>query len=352
MGRGGRRMNRFTLMYRRAQFNARTRARFWRLIADLLEAKIYISEALEIAADVAKDQGKSGVAALLLDMRAGIPLAQFEARAARYVPGAELLLLRALSSGDAPRVFRAAMRLAEQKDKLSRAIWGAIGKPLAMLVLLGVVYYMLGTSLYPELARVTPMSSWPVFAQSIGGFSLWFSRNIYSILMFAVAVIIGFRFLLQRWALAPRHIADRFLPFSLYKMQVGCGFVFTVTELGRMGVTLNSDLLEEMASNADPYLRSRISAIGRKLAVSDWGTALKTTGHDFPARDINAVMAALAGREDWIEKFAGFLDRWFEEFDAMVRSRTAVLNMVLLAFVALAIGGTMFSTLSIMQSLQ
>jgi type II secretory pathway component PulF len=342
----------YQIVLRRLFFGAKTRARTWRLVADLIDAGLQLSDALETAADVARDQGSSAAAEVLIDIRDGIPRAELGYRASLYTPGSEALMFQVVESGDAERIFRSAMRLAEQREKLSRAIWGAIMQPLVLFLLLGVVYYMLGTALYPELARIAPMSTWPLFAQSIGGFSLWFSRNVFSILLFAAAVIVGFRFLLERWTMPPRHIADRFLPFSLYKMQAGCGFIFTITELGRMGVTLNSDLLHQMSATASPYLKSRVEAVARALEIAGWGEALKSTGHDFPARDLNAVMGALNGREDWIEKFAGFLDRWLEDFDAMVRSRTAVLNLLLLAFVALAIGGTMFSTLSIMQSLQ
>ncbi|WP_298937690.1 type II secretion system F family protein [uncultured Ruegeria sp.] len=345
-------MDMLTTAWRRFKFNARSRAETWRLVADLIDSGLMLSDALETAADVAREQRKDTVSAVLLDIREGIPRAEFEERVSRYAPGPEALLFRMVGSAESSRVVRAAMRLAVQSDTLKRAIRTALARPILMLVLVGVVFQMLGTSLYPVLAQTAPMSQWPVVAQWLGAFCIWFSANQWVLLVCIGLVIIGIRILTVRWTKAPRAFFDRFPPFSLYKMQAGIGFMFTVTELGRMGVTLNSALLEEMAADASPYLKSRIGAIAREIRTRSWSDALKATGHDFPARDLNAALGALSGQENWIEKFSGFLDSWIDRFDTVVKERTAILNVVVLAAIAAAMGGTMLSTMSIVQSIQ
>ncbi|WP_170565568.1 type II secretion system F family protein [Ruegeria atlantica] len=344
--------NALMISFRRVVFNARAREEVWELVADLMESGLQMSDALETVADVARMQGAGPISDLLLDVRAGIPRAEFVERITRYAPGAEALLFQVIEQADAERIFRAAARVAGQQDKVRRAFRSALAQPMVLLVLVGVSLFMQGALFYPELQAVAPMSTWPVYAQVIGQVSMWFSDYVWHLLIGFGLVVVLLRVLMVRWTAPPRQVFDRVMPFSFYKVQAGVGFLLTVTELGRMGETLNSRLLGDLAAGATPYEKSRISAIARELEVRSWGEALQATGHDFPARDLNAILAALTGMDDWIEKFARFLDRWLNHFDRMVQERTAVLNRLLLIIVAVVMGATIFSISSISQSLQ
>ena len=341
-----------TQAWRRFSFGPAQRAKTWRLIADLMEAELDLSDALETAATVAREEGRKAVAELLMDIRAALPRGEVEQRMAQYTSGSEALLFRVIGSADATGVFRAAMRLAEQPDRLGKAIKGALAMPALLSVLMGVVFYMLGKELFPALIDVAPIERWSPAAQMIGRFCLWFVGNFYWVLIGLAALILFFRAFLPNYAGPGRAQLDKMLPCSLYRLQVGTGFIFTVTELGRMGETLNSQLLHELATDSSGYLKSRIKAIAFQLTSRRWGAALKATGHDFPARDLNAVLAALDGKDGWIETFAGFLDRWLEQFDERIKVQTRVLNMILMGAVAATITATMTSTLSVMQSIQ
>ena len=341
-----------TYAWRRFSFGPAQRAKTWRLIADLMEAELDLADALETAATVAREDGRRAVAALLMDIRAGLPRAELEDRMVRYTSGSEALLFRVIGSADATGVFRAAMRLAEQQDRLGKAIKGALAMPVLLAVLMGVVFYMLGSELFPALIDVAPIERWSPAAQVIGRFCLWFVDHGHWILIGIVSAALFFRAFLPRYAGPGRAHLDKVLPFSLYRLQVGTGFIFTVTELGRMKQTLNSQLLHEISAGTHGYLKSRIQAIALQLTARRWGAALKATGHDFPARDLNAVMAALDGKDGWVETFAGFLDRWLEQFDERIKVQTRILNMALMGAVAVSIGATMTSTLSVLQSIQ
>ena len=341
-----------TYAWRRFHFGPAQRARTWRLVADLVDAKLDLPEALETAATVAREGGQGAVATLILDLRAGVQHGDLDQRVARYTSGAEALLFRVIGSAGAAGVLRSAMRLAEQEDRLGRALKGALAMPALLTVLMGIVFYMLGSELFPALIDVAPLDRWSPAAQAIGNFSLWFVGNFQLLLIGLAAVLLFFRLFLPRYAGPGRATLDKVLPCSLYRLQVGTGFIFTVTELGRMGETLNSQLLHELSIGTRGYLKSRIHAIALQLTARGWGDALKATGHDFPARDLNAVMAALDGKDGWVETFSGFLDRWLEELDNRVKVQTRILNMGLMCAVAGTIATTLSSTLSVLQSIQ
>ncbi|WP_299082916.1 type II secretion system F family protein [uncultured Ruegeria sp.] len=339
------------LIWRRVHFRARTRARTWRLVADLVEAGLLLSDALNTAATVAREQGRGVVGDILLDIREGVRDDEFEDRISRYAPSDEFLQFQNMARASAEAVFRAAMRQAELQDKVHRAFRSALAQPLLGFVLLGAVIYMLGGSFFPTMEQISPMSSWPLEGQLIAQFSIWFSANIWIVLIVLGMMIFGLQLTIARWTRAPRQLFDRLPPFSFYKMRTGVSFLLTITELGRMGVTLNSALLDQMAANASPYLRSRITAIAREVQDYGWEEALQATGHDFPGRDLNAVLGVLTQQDNWVEKFSGFLDRWLEDFDTTIKERTAILNVLLMAVIAAAVGGGALSFMSIMQTL-
>lgn len=337
---------------RKLAFNKKRRAETWRLIADLLDSDLSLAEALETSANVARLRGQGSVAKVLIDIREAIPRGEFAQRAADYTSGPETMLFGAVGSADEKAVFEAAYKLATQGVKTTQAIQAAIAMPVLLCVGLGVMFYALGSQLYPSLAEISPMASWGFMPQVIAGFSIWFSSHITEILVTIAAIVLGFYIILPSWKGLGRNIADRIVPFSLYKMQVGTGFIFTVTELGKMGISLNSRSLQQLTEFTSPYVRSRITAITDGLTTKRLGQAALDAGHSFPAKDINAVLSAMDNRDEWIFKFSKFLDRWLDQYEYMIKVQTRVLNFLLMGAVAGAIGVTMTSTLSIMQTLQ
>ncbi|WP_299083343.1 type II secretion system F family protein [uncultured Ruegeria sp.] len=344
--------NDLILALRRFRFTAHRRSQAWRLMADLLEAGLPLQDALETAAEVAREQGRGVVGEILLDVREGFADGEFEHRITRYVPDSEALLFRNATKAEPVRIFRAAMRLADQQGTTRHAFRSAMGEPVLILLLIGATFQMLGAQLFPMLADTTPMTQWPSVARVLGQFCVWFAANTWILLGCFVLFVIGLRAAMRHWTTWPRDILDRIPPFSYYKLHEGVGFMFAITELARMGVTLQSSLLDQMAREASPYLRSRIAAIAREIQNDEnWGRALPATGHDFPSRDLNAVLGALSRRNNWVEKFAGFLDQWLADLDRTLKARMAILKVALLFFAAAVIGIIMLSVLSIFQSL-
>jgi type II secretory pathway component PulF len=337
---------------RKLAFNKNRRAETWKLIADLLGSGYGLAEALEVSADVALQTRQKSVAKLLIDIREGIPRGEFSSRIANYTSGSEAMLFESVGTADEKRIFDAAFRLATQEAKTSQAIQGAIAMPTLLFIGIGILFYILGSQLYPALAEISPISTWGLMPQIIAGGAIWFSSNILFVVGLISAVIVSFWFLLPRWTGFGRHFADRFPPFSLYKMQVGTGYIFTVTELGKMGTSLNSRTLRELADIASPYSRSRILAIADGLVTKRLGQAAIDAGHEFPSNLLNAVLRGMDNKDDWIFKFSRFLDRYLERYEHMIKVQTRILNFVLMAMVAGAIPVTMMSTFAIMQSLQ
>lgn len=325
--------------WRRFAFGAKAREESWRLLGDLVASGMSLSKALETAAQTAEHAGRTTRAAVLRDIEGGVAGASVHRRVRRYVRGAEALVFQSIGTTDAVGIFRAAARLAAQQNKLSSALRTALAMPAILIVLMGIICYIMGAELFPIMADIGNEQTWPLIARITSTVTQWFVGHVAWVVVPLVALtgLVGYS--LPNWTGKGRGFADRFAPYSLYKLQQGTAFIFTVIELGKMGQTISPRLLENMARDASPYLQTRMSAIAKGLSSQSLGRAMREGGHEFPALDLVTVCEALDDTEGWVERFAAFLDRWLELLEGRVKEQIAVLNALLMVLLAVVLGG-------------
>jgi len=336
----------------RYYFGAKVREDTWRILADLIAADQPLTKALESTARAAERRGRHQQAYILRDIEAGVGRSQVHARIAQYVKGAEALVFKSIGRSDPEGVFRAAAKLAAQQNQLKSALRSALAQPTILLFMVGVIAYMMGSQLFPAMEQTTDSDEWPLIAQVMSTATKWFVGHIEWVLIPVVILFVLIAWLLPNWTGKSRKYVDRFVPFSLYKLQQGTAFTFTVIELGRMGQNLNPALLDGMADNATPYLASRIRAVSVELKTQSFGTALHKTGYEFPTGDLIEFCMALDGTNGWIERFSTFLDRWLEQLEQRIKEQIAVLNfclMILIAVILAGVAGSMAPLLTLTQ---
>lgn len=339
--------NGVTIWLRRRAFNPRRREQTWRLVGDLVAADIPLNKALLTAAQAFQGQGQKSVAAILRDIEASVARREVAARVARYVAGPEPLLFQAIGKSDATGIFRAATRLAAQQYKIRAAITSALAMPIALITIMTVIVFIMGAQLFPALDSLGSRTEMSFIARIVSAGSQWFANNALWVFAPLAALIVLVTFSVPRWSRFGRHWIDRFPPFALYKLSQGTGFVFTVIELARMGQTIRPAMLQELAAHASPYTRVRIEAIEAHLESLRWGDALAKTGYQFPSLDLITVTQALDGTPNWIDRFAGFLDRWLEQLEDRVKAQMRFVNTILMASIAVLLAGIGSSMLSI-----
>jgi type II secretory pathway component PulF len=338
--------------YYRLYFGAKVREDTWRLLADLVAADQLLTKALETSARVAENSGRHQKAYILRDIETGVGRAQVQARIAQYVKGAEALVFKSIGKTQPESVFRAAAKLAAQQGQLTTALRSALALPVMLLVLVGVISYMMGSQLFPAMESIGSSADWPLIARIMSTVTKWFVNNVWWVVA-SIVVLIGFvAWLLPNWTGRGRKYADRYAPFSLYRLQQGTAFTFTVIELGRMGQLLGPALLKDMAYGASPYLASRLNAIAAELKTQSFGTSLDRTGLEFPTSDLIQICIALEGASGWIDRFSKFLDRWLEQLEQRIKEQIAALNfllMILIAVILAGVAGSMAPLLTLTQ---
>lgn len=331
-------------------FRNGARAEAWQLVADMLASRMDAGRALDLVASMYRRRGNFLTAHVLLDLRASIPRGEFAVTAARISSPAETLLFSRYGTADAERIFAGAARIARTQKKIADAIVNAVAQPAFLLILVAVLFYILGTRLFPTFAQLSPEASWPAQTVAIAHISAavvqyhWLVAAGFVVAFFAIKATLDYD-----WPGRP--VFDLLPPWSLYKIRVGAAFLFAVVETARMGLDLKSATLAEMARLTPAYPRARINRIAKEMQRANLGDAAIRAGDNFPSADLNTVLSAMASMDGWVDRFALYLDRWMENIEQSIKRITAVVNVVLLSVVTGVIGASLSAIFSILQTI-
>lgn len=327
-------------LWRRALFGPSTRAEVWQLLSDVLEGSgADLGRMMEAVAEGYAVQGRRTVAAVILEIRAGLGEGHVSERIAPYCGGAERILFDGLGKQSPGAVFGSAARLLQCQLAMRKAILGAIAQPLLLAAGFVGLLFFFGIELLPALSETVSYETLPAFQGWIVRSTLAFAADPFASCAWIAAGVATLLLAMRYWTGPGRTQLDRLPPFSLLRLQTGAGFLFAVVEHGRSGQSVTTRLIERMAGVATPYGRSRILAIARcyTAAGGNLGEAATAAGQGFPAPELSAVLRTLWNQPKGIDRIGAVLERWLRRIEDTVRARMAALNVVLLVLFSLAL---------------
>lgn len=222
------------------------------------------------------------------------------------LPPADIILLRAgEKSGQLERAINNILHLQDAVKRMKGAIRGGLAYPSVLLLLAYGLMNFVTYQMVPVYAEFSPPEKWTGQAGALAS-GAWFVANVLPYLLVSFFAVLAVSiWSLPRWTGPLRVKFDKFLPWSIYKLYNGTGFLIALAGLVREGVKAN-DALEIIMDGANPWYRERVSTAlrlmedGQKIA-----TALHNTGFDFPDREIVDDLRAYEN---------------FETFDTMIET--------------------------------
>lgn len=336
--------------WRRALFGPATRAEVWQLLADVLEGSGEdLGRMMEAVAEGYAVQGRKTVAAVILEIRAGLGVGAVDERVRPYCGGPERILFGGLRKQKAGKVFMSAARVLQSQLAMRKAVLGAIALPALLVAGFVGLLFFFGLQLLPALSGIIAFETLPPFQGWIVRSTLAFAADPLASVAW-IAGGVGALLAAMRWWTGPgRSQADRLPPFSLVKLQTGAGFLFAIVEYGRSGQAVNTELIERMADVAGPYGRSRIRALARRYAAAggNLGEAAALAGQGFPAPELSAVLRTLWNKPGGFDAIGGVLERWLSRIEDSVKAKMAILNVALMGLMAAAMVSLMSIALPI-----
>lgn len=218
--------------------------------------------------------------------------ADFANALSKYVPQQDTMIIAASEQDDITLGFMTVIDNNKKTSEMKKAFTNALSYPLLMVCVLLVLLYYFSVKVIPAFVENIPdgvvLSSSSVILKIMAdGFNWWFSILIITIFVVAGLIV---------WALPnfinkSRKYLENIPPFNMYRIMVGCGFLFALNSLGRAGF-MQIDALEQMSKLAKPYLRYRIDMIMELMADGmDIGQALIESKLDFPDKQMVRELA-------------------------------------------------------------
>ena len=239
-------------MLHRMSFGLKVRTEVWQTLADFTLTGMEISMAFETAARIYRLQGNRSVEHILLEFRNAMVTGSIAETAAAYATESDRLMFTGESDIEAHRMFAAAARVGKAQLVIRQAVRSALFGPCLSLLGLIALYIVLGTRLFPAFEQAAPAAAWPTHVQILAWLSYGVAENIAVLAAGAACLAAAVTASVRMWTGLGRSWADRIPPWSLYRMQTGLTFMLLLVESGKMGRSLTTSWMLDVARASGP----------------------------------------------------------------------------------------------------
>ncbi|HYD61625.1 MAG TPA: type II secretion system F family protein [Noviherbaspirillum sp.] len=325
------------------QFTDAARLRLYRKIAKMLANGLPMLKILEELQDRASFNGRKPnepMAIMLDDCRRAVQNGRLLAEGLEWwAPRTEQMILMAgEQSGRLEITLEAVVDVVQAEKKVKSVIVGGLVYPVAVFSLVLIYIYMFGTRVIPEFARMVDPATWRGAARSLYIMSLLVQQWMGWIVIALVVLVTGVLASMPLWRGNVRVIADRFAPYSIYRLLVGSGFLMAFSALQFAGITVEKSLLR-LSDMAQPWLRERLDGalLGIKSGLN-CGEALRNAGYGFPSKEVVDDLCIYAEYKGFAEALKLLADEWMEEGVEQVAIQMKILNGFAIVMLAVVIG--------------
>lgn len=326
----------------RLQLTAQARVRLYRKIAKMLSnglPLLKILEELEMRASHEGRKPRESMAVVVVDWRSIVQNGGMLAEALSWwVPHTEqMIVLAGEQSGRLEAALLNVCTVVQYGRRIRTAIVGGLTYPVVILAMTVCYVYLFGLLVIPQFASIVSPERWHGVARSL--YEL--SRFVQSGMLYCVAVfMIGLAALfysMPRWSGRARVALDRYPPYSIYRLIVGCGFLAAFSSLQSAGFTVERSLAR-LAVDARPWLRQRIddTLFGVKSGLNV-GESLKNTGYGFPSSEIVDDLCVYAEYKGFAEALYSLASEWMSEGVERIEAQMRVVNGVAIVMLALVL---------------
>jgi type II secretory pathway component PulF len=218
--------------------------------------------------------------------------ADFAKALSKYVPQQDTMIIAASEQDDITLGFTTVIETNQKTNQMKKAFTEALGYPLLMTVVLLAVLYYFSIKIIPAFTESIPegtvlSSSSQFLVKMANTFNIWFS----CVVIVLIAVLAFIMWALPNFTNKYRKYLENVAPFNMYRIMIGCGFLFALNSLSKAGF-MQIDALEQMLKLARPYLKYRIRTVMELMADGmDIGQALIYSKLDFPDKQMVRELA-------------------------------------------------------------
>lgn len=305
------------------------RIRIWRKLAKLLKNGVPIIKALERIVETLPQShpARFGLREWVAMLKNGRP---FEEAVKKWVPAEEAMLIAAGGEARLHTMLESVVRVVTAKRQTIAAVKSGLGYPMFLILVSFVVLYFFSYKLIPSFQLVAKGDNWVGLARIMVNVSAIVQVALPWALACFMALIGGVMYLMPNWTGSSRVIADRMVPFSIYRVIHGSSWIIALSSMVQAGMRIEK-AMEKLMANSTPWARTRIAGALRGIKSGvDLGKALEQTKFEFPDREIIAdiqIYSSIAGIDEALLQIG---EEWIEESVSRIKQLMALLFSVTL----------------------
>lgn len=319
------------------RMDTKRRLKLWRKLGKQLSDGVQLINALEEQANIAKRGSPLQIALTewVKVLRNGRSLSM---AVREWVSTEESMLISAgEAAGDIPGGLASVVKVKRAGQQITSAVLGGVMYPLFIAVVAFGMLYLFSYKVIPAFEMAARGGSWTGMARMIIDFTHFAQAWLHWIVLAFAAMVIGMVVSMPIWSGNGRIYADRFPPYSIYRMMQGSSWLISLSALIQANMRME-DALARLLERAPQWGKVRMAAALRGLRRGqNLAEALYTSGYEFPDREIISDLRVYANKSGLDEALRMVGDEWIEESVERIKSMMGIVFGVILVFAGLVI---------------
>ncbi len=324
------------------------RLAFYYKLKALLKNRFSLMDALERMYQIYSKDGKKPTESMAVAISVWMQQIRngdsFSVALRGWAPSTEILMLSVGDVSNLEEALANTIKVVEGTNRMKEPVFGAVTYPVFLLFM--VILLILGVGMYmvPPMINAVPGLRWTGTAKTLVDLSTFVQNHPWPLLLTLPTIIFFIVLTFPRWKTESRAVADRFPPWSIYRIFIGVGWMLSLSALVRAGTPI-SKALRSLRADASPYLLFRIDKALSYINNGDnIGDALYKTKLGFPDEEVVGDLRIYAELDNFPEALTRLSEDWLEDSIKDVAKKAGALNGLAILMIAIIIAWVVMGT--------
>ena len=325
------------------QFGDKQRARIYRKMASFLRNGVSLPDTLRTLHRFATNDGRKPKAPTAIVLKTWLDRVSDGKSLGRavqgWVPQSDRIIIEAgEEAGGLATALDNALFIQESSKKIKSAIISGLAYPVLLIVMALGLLVLMAVRIVPAFASVLPRARWEGSAALVAEMADFVNYGMAPTLIVVFITICLMIWSLPRWVGRWRVYADYVVPYSLYRLSLGSGFMLSVSALVKAGVQI-PEILRILMRGAQPWYRERMAETLKHVNNGmNLGEALHRTRLNFPDSETVQDLRAYAGFDNFDDILEKLGKEWVEESVEKIKTQMAGLRNLAIILLGLVFG--------------
>jgi type II secretory pathway component PulF len=335
--------NAFMDWFVRVQFGGQQRARVYRKISSFLRNGVSLPETLRILHRFASNDGKKPKAPVAIVLKAWLDRVNNGMSLGRaidgWVPPSDRIIIEAgEEAGSLAAALDNALFIQNSAKKIRSTIISGLAYPVLLIAMAFGLLILMAVRIVPAFASVLPRSRWEGSAALVAKMADFVDYGMAPTLISCAIIVSIMLWSMPRWVGRWRVYADYVVPWSLYRLSLGSGFMLSVSALVKAGVQI-PEILRILMRGAQPWYRERmVETLKHVNNGMNLGEALYRTKLNFPDAETVKDLRAYAGFDNFDDILESLGKEWVDESVGRIQGQMSMLKNLAIIILGLVFG--------------